>query len=544
MEKVITQREDYYRDIIDNIPAMIWITDSKGQCTFINKYWCDYTGTTFEENLGKGWLKCVRPDDLYTMKEAFSLASKNNTNFEVDYCLRKHDGTYTWVVSSGIPRFDQNNNFLGYSGTIVNINQRKIKEQKINENKEILELKIEITELKLKAEQDKFYNLFMNAPIGINYLKGKDHIYDFVNPRYQKSFGNRELIGKPIKEALPELNGQGIHELHDQVYLSGKPYINTEIKISLDKTNTGKLEENYYSIIYEPIFDFNNQVQGISTFVIQTTDQVVARKQVEELNKNLKKSKAKYKSLSESLEIQIQQRTEELAKSNKELERSNQDLNSFANIASHDLQEPLRVISSYTNLLARKYKDKLDKDGGEFIQYITDGTKRMKDLIEGILNYSKIQKDQQNIQSIDLNEIIKTVLANLDFSIKNNNAKITYESFPTINAQPIYMVQLFQNLISNAIKYCKKDNCPVVDIKVQKQKSHWLFSVTDNGIGINNDEIDKLFVLFQRLQSKSEYEGTGIGLANCKKIVEVYGGNIWVESKYEQGSTFYFTLPF
>lgn len=225
-----------------------------------------------------------------------------------------------------------------------------------------------------------------------------------------------------------------------------------------------------------------------------------------------------------------------------ELARSNGDLQQFAYAVSHDLQEPLRVVEGYVRLLARRYKDKLDGKAGEFIGYTVEGVKRMQDLIRDLLEYSKAGTKDLNIKPVDCSFAVKKALINLQASIEEKGALVTYDDLPTIIADASQLSRLLQNLIGNAIKFHGKET-PVVHISAARKENEWIFSVMDNGIGIDPKAAERIFVVFQRLHMREEYPGTGIGLAICKRIVERLGGRIWVESKPGEGSTFYFTVP-
>jgi PAS domain S-box-containing protein len=225
-----------------------------------------------------------------------------------------------------------------------------------------------------------------------------------------------------------------------------------------------------------------------------------------------------------------------------ELERSNQELQQFAYIASHDLQEPLRMITNYLQLIERRYKGKLDKDADEFIDFAVDGAIRLDVMITDLLHYSRVGTQAKEFELTDVNGIISNVIADLQVQIQEARAIINYENLPSIMADKNQISQLFQNLLSNAIKFRQKDKPPMIDIAAKDQGGEWLFSVSDNGIGMDMQYKDKLFIVFKRLVSK-EYPGTGIGLAISKKIVERHKGKIWVESKLGEGSVFYFTIP-
>lgn len=226
---------------------------------------------------------------------------------------------------------------------------------------------------------------------------------------------------------------------------------------------------------------------------------------------------------------------------NKELERKNIELEQFAYIASHDLQEPLRTTSSFVELLQSDYKGKLDEDGDKYLTYIAQASDRMKVLIKDLLEYSRIGKKKE-IKEVDCNIMLNEVLADIGMATKERNAEITREALPVLKGFPTEIKQLFQNLIMNAMKFTEKNVIPKINIAAKEVNDHWQFAVTDNGIGIAEEHNERIFVIFQRLHTRSEYAGSGIGLSHCKKIVELHKGRIWVDSAPGKGSTFYFTI--
>ncbi len=238
---------------------------------------------------------------------------------------------------------------------------------------------------------------------------------------------------------------------------------------------------------------------------------------------------------------QLRDNNQKIQRQNIKLEQSNQELRRFAFIASHDLKEPLRTIGSFSSLLKRRYKDKIDEEANEFLDFITNGVSRMYTLLNDVLDYSKIDELSLDREAINLQETVEHVIISLGQQIEEKNGTIIIEMLPTINARQTHFTQLFQNLITNGLKY-NKSTTPIINISCSENAHHYLFSVKDNGIGLDMIYKDKIFDMFQRLHGKEEYQGTGIGLAICKKIVHQYDGEIWVESELGKGTTFFFSL--
>ncbi|MBZ5657392.1 MAG: response regulator [Acidobacteriia bacterium] len=225
-----------------------------------------------------------------------------------------------------------------------------------------------------------------------------------------------------------------------------------------------------------------------------------------------------------------------------ELARSNQDLEQFAYVASHDLQEPLRMVATYTQLLAERYRGQLDDNADKYIHYAVDGALRMQVLVQDLLTFSRIGRQAADLQNTDCNAVLETAVKNLRAAVDESGVRVRHDVLPTVMADGSQLLQVFQNLIGNAIKF-RGPEPPAIHVSASKQGREWVFSVADNGIGIAPEDAEIVFVIFKRLHTRAEYPGSGIGLAICKKIIERQGGRIWVESQPGRGSTFKFTLP-
>jgi len=289
-----------------------------------------------------------------------------------------------------------------------------------------------------------------------------------------------------------------------------------------------------FSLKFAPEFGPDNNVR----YVLGVSSDITERKRLEgklkKYNETLEESVFK-----STKELRMQQ--EHLQKLNENLLKSNKELESFAYITSHDLQEPLRMVTSYTQLLEQKYKNQLDESAKDYISFAVEGAKRMYDLINGLLEYSRISKKEPSFSKVDTNKVLDTVKANLNLVIKERHCKIETGKLPVILADFNQMIQLFQNLIANGIKFSNDE--PHICISSKTEKTRYVFSVKDEGIGIESKYFNQIFEIFKRLNPREQFEGTGIGLAICKRIVENHNGEIWIESEPGKGSVFNFTLP-
>jgi PAS domain S-box-containing protein len=361
-------------------------------------------------------------------------------------------------------------------------------------------------DMALINSENRYRTLFENMLEGFAFCKmifddddrPVDWIYLEVNTAFEEITGIKNIVGEKVSVAIPgtEESNPELLEIYGRVVLTRKPET---------------LEINF-----KPL----NKWLNISVFspekehFVAVFEDITERKQKEEI---------------------LKQTMDELKRSNIELQR-------FAYVSSHDLQEPLRMVTLFSQLLEKRYKDRLDKDADEFIEYIVEGAQRMKQLIDDLLSYSRVTSNTEEFDSVNLETVLDTVLSNLSISIIEYNASITNDSLPTILADPSQIRQVFQNLITNAIKF-HGPKPPEIHISSIKNDKEWTFGVIDNGIGIDKDHQEQIFEVFKRLHTKEEYPGTGIGLSIVKKIITHHGGQIWVESEPGKGSTFYFTIP-
>ncbi|NBL64115.1 PAS domain-containing protein [Flavobacterium sp. NST-5] len=408
-----------------------------------------------------------------------------------------------------------------------------------NEIYGIHHIAIDSTQEKLNLEalhesEKNFRNMILQAPIAICILTGKDYRFEIINQKMEFLLGRTsdKLLNYPLFEAMPELANEGLQAILKKVFESGKSYISEEQNFHLPRPNG--LQSLYVTYIYEPVLDQNNMVKSVMVVANDVTQQVLSRKKIEEI---------------------VQERTKELADANLSLKNSNAELAQFAYIASHDLQEPLRKITIFGNMLEENLGE-ISPKAKAYLEKITSSATRMTNLIKDVLGYSQLSHGKDIFKKADLNKILKEVINDYELIIEQKKVRISWNNLPVIKVIPLQISQLFSNLISNSIKYSRENVPPEIIIEVAQttdleyksyhlleKKAYFKFTFTDNGIGFKPEYSEKIFSIFQRLHGKGEFEGTGIGLAMCKKIVENHNGVIFAAPSQDFGASFIFFLP-
>lgn len=393
----------------------------------------------------------------------------------------------------------------------------------------------------------------------------------YVNEALEKASmrKRKDILGRNLFEVFPDnpedKSADGVSNLSNSLHSvikNKKQHTMAVQKYDIERPD-GTYEVRYWSPLNIPVLNSENEleyiihrVEDVTEFVLIKNEQqnkdninIDLQKKVSDMEVEIIKRSREIQDLNFELEKKVKERTETLLrreatleKQNKKLQNQNKELEQFTYIASHDLQEPLRSLISFSELLEKEFAGKLGENGEFYINFISKSSKRMQLLVKGLLDYSRIGREKKLVE-IDCNQIMKDVLSDMIITIEESNAEITVSDLPHLKGYETEIRQLFQNLVSNALKFRKKDVAPKIKIFAQKKEDDWLFSVQDNGIGIEENNKQKLFVIFKRFNNREEYEGTGIGLAHCKKIVELHGGTIWADSKFGEGSTFHFTIP-
>jgi PAS domain S-box-containing protein len=367
----------------------------------------------------------------------------------------------------------------------------------------------------LHLERTRLASIFEQAPAFIATLRGAEHVFEMANSAYYQLIGQREIVGKPVREALPELEGQGFFELLDRVYASGESFVGSELKITLQPEPGAPPEERYLNFVYQPVVEATGATGGIFVHGVDVTAQVRARREIEA-------------------------KAEELAQLAEALERSNRELDQFAYVTSHDLKAPLRGIANLAQWVEEDLPGEVPAEVREHLQLLKGRVNRMEALIDGILQYSRAGRVTGEVETVDTGALAREAVELLD---PPETVEIAISPrMPVLRTERLPLQQVFSNLIGNAVKYLDRpDGCVAVDAR--QLASAVEFRVADNGPGIAPEYHERIFGIFQTLHARDKVEGTGIGLSLVKKIVEHRGGRVWVESAAGEGATFRFTWP-
>jgi PAS domain S-box-containing protein len=554
-EKAVRTSEERYRSLMTATTQMVWTTNSAGEVVNDIPSWREFTGQSLEEVKGWGWADALHHDDREETTRIWSDSVKKRTLYEIEYRVRRHDGEYRNMIARGVPVLEEDGSIREWVGTCTDITEQKRAESRQSVTKSLLELyareesrkdyldsavkvirdwsRCEFVGIRIRDDEG---NIPYESNVGFddNFLV----LESALHLDRDKCVCIRAILEKPRRGEKKFITEGGSFYINDsEAFLKGLA------KNELKEYRGNCMKWGFKSISVVPI-RYRGKVVGaihLADFqkdkvtlpkiqFIETTIAPLIGEAVQRFN-----AEAELEEYRQHLEDEVKQRTEELA-------RSNRDLEQFAYVASHDLQEPLRAVAGFVGLLRKQLSDSLDTKKLEYMNFATDGVARMQALISGLLEYSRVGSREKEREMTDSKDALGRAIAHLEGGIKEFGAKISIaDGMPIIYVDDVQLAQVFQNLIGNAIKFCSKET-PQVHISATREDSAWRFAVADNGIGIEPQYTERIFQIFQRLHSRDKYPGTGMGLALCKKIVERHGGKIWVESKPGAGSTFYFTI--
>ncbi len=536
--RALRESEQRYRKLAESLPQLVWTCTPDGNCDYLSRQWLEYTGVPEQQQLGLAWVSLVHPDDRNRTSAAWQAAYQSGSQYDLEYRLRRHDGQYRWFKTRGLPVEDEQGRVQKWFGSCTDIeDQKRISE----ERRELLSREQRARRL---AELLNRVGPMLLAEMDSALLAQK--IIDLATQLTGAQFGAFQQVAAAQKTGDWALSGISRAEL-DQL---GLP----------PSQDLGQFTVLENLAIARPV---DSQLEGGSIVLSYLAVPVISRAGIslgalifgsreagafEELHVKLAEGIAAQAAIAldnARLFAEAQRTQETLRRSNLELRRANEDLNQFAYSASHDLQEPLRMVALYSQMMQRKYQTLLDGTGAEYLGYMVQGARRMELLLKDLLDYTQVVSgEHEEVNGADVNLVLQDAVNNLRQSINESGAKVESSgTLPVLAIKEVHLLQLLQNLIGNALKY-RSALKPHVYISAVRDQKLWQLSVRDNGIGIAPQYTKQVFGLFKRLHGNSQYEGTGIGLAICQKIVERYGGHIWVDSEGEgKGCTFSFTLP-
>jgi len=499
LERAVAEREAILGQIADAVVT----TDPEGRITFFN----DAARSIY------GDLKLGVP--IWDDAQSFVLLDETDQRRAVgrvplfralhrervaneEWRIRRGDGSTIIVFGSAVPLRGPSGEMFGAAMTLRDVTGQRLLQRQ------------------LEHERARFQEILMQAPAAISVTEGPDHVIVMQNAVAQQMIGGRDLVGKRARDVFPEIESQGLVALQDEVYRTGTPYVGNEVRVVFDRLGQGVTQESFFNFVYQPLRDEFGKLYGILSHAVEVTEQVRARREVED-------------------------KVEQLGRLSRELERSNHDLDQFAYVASHDLKAPLRGIANLTQWIEEDLDDRLTGESREHMRLLKGRVHRMEALIDGILAYSRAGRVRERVETVDVSALVTDVVELLS---PGPQVVIDVGSLPVLETERVALQQVFMNLINNAIKYnTGSEPRIVVRASPADDSEAYHFSVADNGPGIAPQYQEKVWQIFQTLASRDQIEGTGIGLSVVRRLVESRGGRVWLDSNVGAGSTFHFTWP-
>ncbi len=585
VEGALRESEERFRALVESTSDWVWEVDASGVYTYVSPQVKALLGYEPKAVIGKTPFDFMPADEAKRVAAEFRRIVEARKPFvALENMNLHHDGREVVLETSGMPFFGENDELRGYRGIDRDITERKRAEEALRGAQEELEERVRERTVELDEAIEALRAEIAEHARAEEQIRRQTAVLEAMNQIFRESLtcekdedvartclavverltGSRfGFIGEfnpagrfdtiamsdpgwakcrmPKGDAVRMIHDMAIRGLFGKVLRDEEPLIVNEPASHPEAVGVPEGHPALTSFLGVPLkhggrtigmVALANKEPGYDQADLEALE-ALSVAFVEALMR--KRAEQALRQAHDELERRVHERTVEL-------ERSNAELEQFAYVASHDLKEPLRMVRSYVELLAQRYQDRLDSDANEFIQFAVDGARRMEELISDLLMYSRVGMRGQGFRPTSCGAVLDDVLRNLAASIKESGAEVTHDPLPTVMADPTQLLQLFQNLIGNAIKF-RRDEPPRVHVAVEPDGGLYRFSVRDNGVGIEPQSAARIFMIFQRLHARDAYPGTGIGLAICKRIVERHGGRIWVESTPDEGSTFLFTLP-
>jgi PAS domain S-box-containing protein len=529
------QAEERFRSLVNATSQAVWTTRPDGMVAEDSPSWREFTGQTLEEYRGFGWLAVVHPEDQERVRRGWEAGRALKRPYEVELRVRRTDGSWAHTLARAVPILGPQGEVREWIGTSLDITaQRQAEEssrrlESEQRTRQLNALRAQVSEvLAREISPERMMRECAEAMTRSLPTLPIVQLWSFQRDTQRLLLEGHAGIPVPTAIQSDQLAlGEGFAGAVGQTRQSR--LINNALHQPGLRVRDWMALQGLVSLLGVPLMVRGQLVGVLGVFGVQSLEEETLSTLAtvaEAIAQGLERRRA---------ELSLQAHVQELARSNEELQQ-------FAYVASHDLQEPLRMVASYTQLLARRYQGRLDQDADEFIGFAVGGVNRMQRLIQDLLTYSRVGTQGHVLKPIDSRAALERALGNLQASIDETGARVIQGGLPAVLADETQLTQLFQNLVSNALKFRGPSDCRVL-VEAEREGDQWRFTVEDNGIGIEPQYFERIFVIFQRLHSPEDYPGTGIGLAICKKIVERHGGRIGLDSQPGQGTTFWFTLP-
>ncbi len=511
----VEESESRFRQLADSMPQMVWSTLPDGYHDFYNQRWYDFTGLSYEQTKAEGWANVLHPDDYDRTWAVWQESLKTGKIYEIEYRMRRYDEAYVWQLGRALPVRDESGAILRWYGTCTDISDQKRAEAALRDS-------------------DRWFRQLADSMPQIVWTARPDGYLDYFNQRWYEFIDGDQGYGDAGWLPLLHPDDRQPCLAHWQHCLqTGEPY-RFEFRLN-DVRQPGNYR--WYLALATAFQDADGTLLKWMGTCTDIHDQ---------------------KTEAERLEALVQERTEALRQANADLQRSNLNLTQFAYVASHDLQEPLRKIRAFGDMLLKRNADSLDEAGSDRIRRMQQAASRMNDLIQDLLSYSRVSTRQDTFQPVDLTDLLASVRSDLEVAIREQAATLSADPLPVVRGDATQLRQMLQNLISNSLKFSRQGVPPAVAVRyrtvlgahvtgpnlpLQPDAHYHEISVIDNGIGFDEQFSDRIFEAFQRLHGRAEYSGTGIGLAIVKKVVENHHGGVAVSSRESEGTTFRVYLP-
>ncbi len=548
-QQALSESEARFAMMAASAPVMIWLTDAGGACTYVNEQWLSFTGRTLQQELGRGWIENVHPDDVAAVSEAYTAAAAAHAAFSAEYRLRDRDGFYRWVLTRGTPRMEESTRFTGFIGSCTDIHAQRLESQR----RVFLDHATQVLASSLNHDVTLQHVAELAVPELADWctvlLVGDDGVPERVAVAHADP--ERVEMARAYERRYPvDLNAPGGS---GHAMRTGEPVLVPEVTTAMldavihdpeQREWMGRLDLR--SVLIVPIQSTLGPIGAITLIYsgegrryeaadLAFAGELASRAAIALENARLLRATQRS---NEVLETRVAERT-------RELEVRNRELQDFAFVASHDLQEPLRKIRAFAGLLSTSHADRLTEEGLHFVDRIEAAAERMSTLIRDLLAFSRVSTHARSTQAVDLGAALEAVCSDLQIRLEETGGRVEVAAeLPVVEGDPVQFQQLLLNLVGNALKFHRPGVPPVVRVTAHRTPDAGLtLVVEDNGIGFEPKYADRIFSPFQRLHAHGAYEGTGMGLAIVRRIVERHHGTVRATSTPGAGSRFEVTLP-